>query len=126
MRQLARLLVTLVSVQQGARATTHVLLGRGDTLAGWTGPSGLSSVALSSIVTPWSGLPFFNSSYDFSDGSWSATLSPLDPELNLSVPGALSLSFSVFSPVGGQSMLVSLTDAGGGSRGGRPRSSRAR
>jgi hypothetical protein len=103
----------------GALAEQRVLLGRGSTLAGWTLPSPPSSLSLSTDLAPWSNLPYFNISYNFSGGEWQAAISPADED-DLDIPGLLSLSFSVYSPVAGQSMLVSLQDAGYAQRGAWP------
>ena len=103
-------------------ADTRVLLGRGDTLAGWSfsSPGLSSSLALSSTPAPWSGLPFFNLTYDFSEGGWQATISPEDSAA-LAVPGAIALCFSVFRPSAApESMLVSVTDSTGANRGSWP------
>ena len=102
-----------------AAASTPVLLARGDSLAGWTiqGPGALS---LSTDVTPWSGKKYFNISYDFEAGGWQVAISPLEPTVALSVPGPLTLSFAVFTPVGSESIIVSVEDSGWTSRGSWP------
>ena len=100
----------------------RVLLGRGNTLSGWlfASPGGASALTVSELTAPWSGLPFFNLTYDFSLGGWAATISP-DSAAILAVPGATALCFSVFRPgAAGESMEVSLVDGSGTSRGSWP------
>ena len=115
LRGASALALALAAVSGGDSA---VLLGRGDSLASWAIDGGLLS--LSSDLTPWSGLPYLNVSYDFSQGGWSALVSPLEAAAALAVPAPTAVSFAVFVPVGGESMVVSLTDAGGGNRGAWP------
>ena len=125
MQVCALLLLFLVPVatqeQRVATQEQRVLLGRGQTQSGWTfaSPGGASSLAQSAATAtvPWSGLPFFNITYDFSLGGWEATISPEDPSI-LAVPGATALCFSVFRPgPDAESMVVSLVDAQGANRG---------
>lgn len=117
------LLALLACIVLGSAQEQRVLLGRGNTLSGWTfgSPGGNSSLTLSNDTTvPWSGLAYLNVTYDFTPGGWQAVITPEDGS-TLDIPGAAALCFSVFRPgPDGESMLVQLLDATGANRGSWP------
>ncbi len=109
-------------------ANISVLVGRGDTLLGFTTtfntPSPGNALALAvGAAVPWSALPFFNLSYNFVSGATtSEMLTPraaLAPALVGGVPGALGLAFAAFNPSAAAraSVLVTATDAAGRTHG---------
>jgi len=112
-----------------ARAETNVsiLLGRGDSLVGWTTawntPSPGNSLALSAAPTPWSSLPFFNVSFNFISGAtgdeFLTPTAAAAPALLGGVPGALGLSFAGFNPsaTARLGLLATVTDAAGKAHG---------
>jgi hypothetical protein len=118
-----RVAVALVQAHAAAAAlTTDVLVGRGDTLAPFSMDSG-GKLALSTApaTVPWSGLPFLNLSYDFTNGGWGANLSPVDQKAAVaSVPKQQALRFSAYLPAefksqwaGDAQVALSVTDSKG-------------
>ena len=105
-------IVSLLACLTLSTAQQKLLLGRGNVLDGWAfaTPGGTSSLTLSTDSVPWSGLPYFNISYDFTTGGWVAQVSPQDAAA-IAVPDPLVLAFSVFSPEGNEGMNVEIMDA---------------
>ena len=110
----------LSAAAAAAALNTSVLLGRGDTLAGfataWNVPSPGNTLSISTTVAPWSGLPFFNISYNFVSGATGDEWLTLDPTLAarlLAAPNASFLCFSAFNPnpANRTSITVAVTDA---------------
>lgn len=89
-------LAALASIAGAAGQQNHtVLLGRGDSLYGWGG-GGLALNSDGSTV-PWSGLPFFNLSVDFSGGGWFSMITP-PAGLVSGTPQQLAFRYAAFRP----------------------------
>jgi hypothetical protein len=110
----------LLSVFIAPSSQTSVLLGRGNSLLGWstawnTPSLGNSlSISIGGAVAPWSSLPFFNISYNFTsnvtNNEW-LTLDPSYAATLLAADGAQNLTFSVFNPTPARlSIMVTVTD----------------
>jgi hypothetical protein len=120
----------VVAAGAGDAPLTRILVGRGDTVTGWTTypRNGSSEVNLTSTSgagssVPWTGQPFFNLSYFLVTGQWSASFSPGDDwvEDALNVTGAEVITFSVFNPSSsGMTVTLSIQDAAGKAFGAYP------
>lgn len=117
MRSLILAAAAAAAAAAGA-ANTTILLGRGNSLLPWTlGYAQPGNLTLATDgVTPWSGLPYLNVSWDFTAGGWSVLTQLATPQL-LDVPAPEALVLSAFAPNTSLSLTVQIIDGSGQSLG---------